>query len=246
LNLTDPSGLVWLRLNKTDSYYWVDDDVYEKNKKDYKNYTPSNDTIIRVTGGNKAGSDQIGQFVVLSGDGNAYTMSEFDLALGTVHDPGPSPIQELIAGSETVLWWGRPFVYALTACMLPAAAPGAVAGGGSAAGGAYIGLGLRAAATVGPGAGAALTQLGGKDQQIMNLAVELGARGNASWLHNVTKVTEATIRIVPTGQLHNLGSIGGNPIMGSLISKVGIVEMNGVTYIVRMVGNQPQILGPLP
>ncbi|MCV4691118.1 hypothetical protein OFC38_33740, partial [Escherichia coli] len=54
LNFTDPNGLIWLRRNGTDSYTWVDDDVYKKNKGDYKDYTPANNAVIRVTGGREA------------------------------------------------------------------------------------------------------------------------------------------------------------------------------------------------
>jgi hypothetical protein len=54
-----------------------------------------------------------------------------------------SPLQQMLNGSEEVLWWGRPVVYAGTAVVcVPAALPGLTAAGGSAASGGLLGLGL--------------------------------------------------------------------------------------------------------
>ena len=50
---------------------------------------------------------------------------------------------------------------------------------------------------------------------------------------------------IPGGQVNLLGDIGGSPIYGSLVSRVGIANVGGVTQVVSApVGGTPVILGP--
>lgn len=164
VNITDPTGLVWLR-NGND-LYWMDDDAYARAKdteyfiKNYGNYEVLEyGTVVTLADG------QTGMFGGLDGQQvRLLRNQEFEPILPSGVEPVTvtwerSPFQQLADGSETVLWWGRPFVYALTIPIAaPAAVPGLTAGGGSAVGGAILGLGLRAAPSIPTGV-AALNQL---------------------------------------------------------------------------------------
>jgi hypothetical protein len=50
VNLSDPSGLVWLTRDSKE-YIWIDDAEYEKNKGDYEGYAVANGAVITFQGG---------------------------------------------------------------------------------------------------------------------------------------------------------------------------------------------------
>jgi hypothetical protein len=65
-------------------------------------------------------------------------------------------------------------------------------------------------------------------------------------MNNVSALTRAVVERIPGGEVTKIGQIGNSPVFGSVRSRVGIAEVNGVTVVVKMVRGQPQILGPLP
>jgi len=81
---------------------------------------------------------------------------------------------------------------------------------------------------------------------IIQKAIELGARGANSFADNLAKLSNAVSQIVPGGKVNVIGQIGNSQVYGSLVSGIGIAEVNGVTVIVKMANGNPQILGPLP
>ncbi|MBV6497005.1 MAG: hypothetical protein JFAIHJKO_02138 [Pyrinomonadaceae bacterium] len=146
LEFVDPTGLIWLRRRMTDTYIWIDDDVYERNlKKDknyYSDYIRSNDVVITVTGGTAATPDQIGKMVLLCSDGNIYPITQRDIDIGTVHIGTDDPLRQMLDGFEHrgAMWFWRPAIYWSSPVVMLPAIP--VMGGGSAAGGGILTLGL--------------------------------------------------------------------------------------------------------
>jgi len=140
LVFVDPSGLIWLRQRMTDTYIWVDDDVYERNrkkdKKYYSDYIPSNNVVITITGGTMATPDQIGTMVMLSSDGNVYPITQRDLDLGNVDIGTDDPLQQVLDGMECrgAMWFWRPVIYTIGTAEMAALAAATAAGAGATAG----------------------------------------------------------------------------------------------------------------
>jgi len=111
---------------------------------------------------------------------------------------------------------------------------------------AFTTLGLARVGSAGAGIGGILSQLGRTDSRIIQKAIELGARGANSFADNLAKLSNAVSQIVPGGKVNVIGQIGNSQVYGSLVSGIGIAEVNGVTVIVKMANGNPQILGPLP
>ena len=66
-------------------------------------------------------------------------------------------------------------------------------------------------------------------------------------MNNVGILRDALFRVAgPDKQINIIGKIGNSPIYGSVVSRVGIAEVNGVTVVVKVTHGNPQILGPLP
>jgi len=109
-----------------------------------------------------------------------------------------------------------------------------------------LGLATRAAPAA-AGAAGVLNQLSRTDATIFQKAAELGASAQNSFTNNLAILRDALFRIGGADkQINLIGRIGNSPIYGSLVSRVGIAEVNGVTVIVKVTPGGPQILGPLP
>jgi len=100
-------------------------------------------------------------------------------------------------------------------------------------------LGLRTAARVASWIG----KVGAKDAQILQAAQKaVGGPGNFG--KDLGALARAVGEAIPGGQIHALGDVAGSPIYGSLVSRVGIAEVKGVTQVVSApLGGAPQILG---
>ncbi|MBZ4415602.1 DUF4157 domain-containing protein [Myxococcus sp. RHSTA-1-4] len=96
------------------------------------------------------------------------------------------------------------------------------------------------------GAKETLKKLAGKDQALMQEAMELAAtRGKTGFLDDVGALAETVGKRIPGGQVHLLGEVEGAQVFGSLVSGTGIVSLKGVTQVVKMsAGKLVQILGP--
>jgi RHS repeat-associated protein len=155
---------------------------------------------------------------------------------GTANAPAPS--QEIL----------RPLPRSLLEDAV-AGLPGALAGGGIAlAGEAAVVVGgtiLRRPRPGGvPNTGGWAARLRGKDLQIMQEAAASTTR-NAGFMNHLEAVAQATAMRVPGGKVHLIGRINGSPVFGSLVSGTGIVEINGVTMVVRKTAPGVfEILGP--
>jgi hypothetical protein len=102
-------------------------------------------------------------------------------------------------------------------------------------------------ATPAAGTGAAvLNQLSRTDASIFQQAAQFGASASNAFMSNVSALAQAVASKVPGGQINVIGQIGNSPIYGSVVSRVGIAQVDGVTVVVKMVHGQPQVLGPLP
>jgi hypothetical protein len=109
-----------------------------------------------------------------------------------------------------------------------------------------LGLATRAA-PVAAGTTGVLSQLSRTDASIFQKAAELGASAQNSFMNNVGILRDALFRVAgPDKQINIIGKIGNSPIYGSIRSRVGIAEVNGVTVIVKVTHGNPQVLGPLP
>jgi hypothetical protein len=65
-------------------------------------------------------------------------------------------------------------------------------------------------------------------------------------MNDLAALGKAVKAVRPDLQVHLLGDVGGSPIFGSAVTKVGIAEVNGVTQVVSApLGEAPQILGAL-
>jgi hypothetical protein len=137
-----------------------------------------------------------------------------------------------------VLAGGGTLADALGVLNVAGAATGAV--GGLAGVGA---LGGSCGAAGGTGLGW-VDQVTAKDAQIL-LAAQQSAGGPGSFINDLNALAEAVGDLIPGGQVHLLGDIGGSPIYGSLVSRVGIVAVDGVTQVVSApLDASPTILGP--
>ena len=86
--------------------------------------------------------------------------------------------------------------------------------------------------------------LGSKDAKILQAAQE-AAGGPGSFARDLGALAETVGQAVPGGQVHLLGEIDGAPVYGSLVSRVGIADVGGVTQVVRVpLGGTPEIVGP--
>ena len=132
-----------------------------------------------------------------------------------------------------------------------------VIGGVTGGAGAYVfGTGGSGLITLGPltrvagptvvGGGSVLSQLSRADASIFEKAMEYGASATNSFWNNVSALARAAQTWRADAQVTRIGQIGNSPVMGSVVTRTGIAEVNGQTVIVRIVQGQPQILGPLP
>lgn len=94
--------------------------------------------------------------------------------------------------------------------------------------------------------GGVLSQLGRVDTSIFQKAAEYGASATNSFANNLSALAQAVRDFDPAFQVNRIGQIGNSPVWGSIPSRVGIADVNGVTMVVRMIGDTPKILGPLP
>jgi RHS repeat-associated protein len=219
---------------------------YDGNCNDYsdaqwpKSRQTLTDNGFTVTDGrifNDAGN-QVGTYRRISDD----RWSDFQNALffGNSQDPG-------LAGRAT----------ATKQLIGTAAAAGVVGGaiggaaltyGGLAVTGTLTTLGNlgRVAAPAATGGAAFINQLGKTDARMFQEAIRLGLSATNGLSNNLNALTAAVRQIRPDAQLNYLGNIGNSQIYGSLVSGVGIAEVNGVTVVVRVVQGSPQIIGQLP
>jgi hypothetical protein len=98
----------------------------------------------------------------------------------------------------------------------------------------------------------AIQRLAGRDRQILERA-ELLARTVQLpqaqqrleiFYQQVFHLGNATQSLISNGQVHRIGQCLGNDVYGSLISGVGICRIQGVTVVVRQIGEGAwEILG---
>jgi RHS repeat-associated protein len=101
-------------------------------------------------------------------------------------------------------------------------------------------------AAAAPEVGFVLSQLPGKDSIIFQEAISGGAAAEAPFIDNLMKLTEAVQRVIGMhANVTKLGEINGSEVFGSNATRIGIASIDGVTMIVNMAGDKPQILGPL-
>jgi RHS repeat-associated protein len=109
-----------------------------------------------------------------------------------------------------------------------------------------LGIASRAAPAAGAAAGV-LNQLSRTDVRIFQRAGELGASAQNAFMNNLAILRDALFQVAgPDKQITQIGQIGNSPVFGSVVSRVGIAEINGVTMVVRMTHGNPEVLGPLP
>lgn len=85
-----------------------------------------------------------------------------------------------------------------------------------------------------PGEAARLGALSKRDAQILALTQRLLRDEPASFAETVRALRAATEELIPAGRVFHLGSLGGSPVIGSLISRVGIVEDDAGVRVVRV------------
>ena len=81
---------------------------------------------------------------------------------------------------------------------------------------------------------------------MFQVAGELGLSAAKSFNKNLDILSDAVRNVRPDAQLNIIGKINGSPIYGSLVSKIGIAEVNGVTVVVKVTQEGTQILGKVP
>lgn len=89
-----------------------------------------------------------------------------------------------------------------------------------------------------------LEQLGltRRDRAILALA-RTHAAGAGDFAEALRALREATARFIPAGRVYYLGQHGGEPVVGSIISGVGITASARGIEIVRVVDGMPSALG---
>jgi hypothetical protein len=102
-------------------------------------------------------------------------------------------------------------------------------------------------APVAPGVAAA-QRISPKDAAIFQRASELiRSSGATQFMDKVSQLATATKEVLGRTDVmvYKLGTFQGSPVYGSAVTKLGIVNVNGVTTIVREIGSKFTILGPL-
>ncbi len=87
----------------------------------------------------------------------------------------------------------------------------------------------------------AAERLAGKDRQVIEAAGNLirnqplqGALSRLpSFQQHILQLGNATARVIPGGQVHKIGTFKECEVWGSLISRVGIAQVDGVTIVIR-------------
>ena len=92
-----------------------------------------------------------------------------------------------------------------------------------------------------------LNQLSSKDRLVVERATELFSKSpSPRFLDQLGHLAQATAEIIPGGKVNPIGTYLGNQIYGSLVSRIGIVQVQGVTYMVRARLDQTvEVLGKL-
>jgi hypothetical protein len=94
------------------------------------------------------------------------------------------------------------------------------------------------------------TRIGSKgDAQILQQAAKLAGK-NASFMDNLAALEKVVTAVNPTNQIWKLGEYAGKPVFGRVATRVGIVEIDGITQVVRLAPGAHElevveILGPL-
>jgi hypothetical protein len=96
-----------------------------------------------------------------------------------------------------------------------------------------------------PSLSEAVIGLGRMDARVLARAAELAGEGGSGFPSHLSALSRATTEAVgPHGQVHLIGELGGKPIFGSLVSRVGIVGSEQGTLLVRAsAGEAVQVLG---
>ncbi|MEO6600378.1 MAG: hypothetical protein ABIQ16_10930 [Polyangiaceae bacterium] len=90
----------------------------------------------------------------------------------------------------------------------------------------------------------ALAQLGPKDAEIFR-AAQQAAGGPGAFMRDLGALGKAVGDAIPNGKVNLIGDIGGSPVYGSTVTRIGIATVDGVTQIVRApLDSSPEILGP--
>jgi hypothetical protein len=92
----------------------------------------------------------------------------------------------------------------------------------------------------------AISRLGSMDARVVQRAAELARQAASGFPNDLAALSRATTEIIgPSGRIHLIGELGGKRIFGSAISRVGIVETERGTAVVRAPAGQPvEVLGP--
>jgi RHS repeat-associated protein len=136
--------------------------------------------------------------------------------------------------------------FAVVSVGVGAAAGGLAAGVGTGATVTTLNLATRAAPAA-VGATGVLSQLSRTDVSIFQKMAELGGSAQNSFMNNVGILRDALFQVAgPDKQITQIGQIGNSPVFGSVVSRIGIAEVNGVTMVVKMTHGNAQVLGPLP
>lgn len=95
------------------------------------------------------------------------------------------------------------------------------------------------------GGGLLSTSLSGTDAKVRAEAMDIAATHGQGFSEDLSALASATNKVIPGGWVSPLGTFNGSPVFGSLRSGVGIVDLDGVTTIVKKVGeNSFEVLGP--
>ena len=83
------------------------------------------------------------------------------------------------------------------------------------------------------------------DARVVSRAAELAGEGGDEFLAHLGALARATTEVIGAhGQVHMIGELAGQPVFGSLVSRVGIVASEQGTLLVRApAGEAVQVLG---
>ncbi|HEY0143201.1 MAG TPA: hypothetical protein VGF48_20075 [Thermoanaerobaculia bacterium] len=91
----------------------------------------------------------------------------------------------------------------------------------------------------------AVDQISAKDGQIMRVAMQAAQAGKNTFMNNFSALADAVRQVIgPTGRLTPIGKIGDQVVYGSARSGIGLADINGKTYVVRIVRDTYEVLGP--